>query len=157
MPKENLAIKNIIKIYEKYEKPVICGDTVPESETSKYGVMSYTTTDQTEIVKVTGFVEKPKSNPPSNLINAGYFIITPEIINLLMNTSPTTSDGELRVADAIVEYTKQGKDIYGYVPKLPGYDCGNILGFLKATVDFGLAREELHQEFSEFLKKKNVN
>ena len=153
MPKENKAIKKIIDIYQKYHEPVICGDVVEDSEVSNYGVMAYQPTENEEVVEVTGFVEKPKlGEAPSNLINAGYFVITPEVLKILEQTESTVGDGEIRVADAFVKLTKDKKKIYALKPKQRGFDCGSILGFLKATVVFGLEREELGQDFKNFLK-----
>ncbi len=156
MPKENKALQKIIEAYRKYREPIICGDTVDRKDISKYGVIAYEETDNPEIVKVSGFIEKPKdpSMAPSNLINAGYFVITPEVIKILEEAESTADDGELRLADAFVKMTEEKKPIYALKPKLKGYDCGNIIGFLKATVDFGLGREELNDEFMEFLKSK---
>ena len=156
MPKENYSIKKIIEIYNQYGAPVICGDIVEKSETKKYGVLAFNPTKENHVVEVTGFVEKPKpEDAPSNLISAGYFVITPEVINLLENSTSTTADGELRLADAFVKLTEQKGKLYAYKPELPGYDCGSILGFLKATVDFGLQKDDgLGDEFLAFLKKR---
>lgn len=154
MPKENKAIKKIIDIYQTYHEPVICGDIVEDSEVSKYGVMAYEPTENDEVVKVTSFVEKPKEGTaPSNLINAGYFIITPEVLSILEQTESTNADGEIRVADAFVKLAEDNRPLYALKPKQQGFDCGSILGFLKATVVFGLKREDLGQDFKDFLKK----
>jgi UTP--glucose-1-phosphate uridylyltransferase len=153
MPKENKAIKKIIEIYKTYHEPVICGDLVSDEEVSNYGVMAYENTNEDEVVKVTGFIEKPtKGSAPSNLINAGYFIITPEVLKILEKTESTTEDGEIRVADAFVKLTQNNHNIYALKPKHQGFDCGSILGFLKATVVFGLQRKDLGDEFKKFLK-----
>jgi len=156
MPKENQSIKKIIEIYNQYKAPVICGDVVDQKDTKKYGVMAYNSTSTSDVVEVTGFVEKPKpEEAPSNLISAGYFVITPEVINLLENSTSTTADGELRLADAFVKLTEKKGKLYAYKPELPGYDCGSILGFLKATVDFGLQKNDgLGEEFLAFLQKR---
>jgi UTP--glucose-1-phosphate uridylyltransferase len=159
MPKENNSIKKIIETYEKYQKPVICGDIVPDNQISNYGVISFNETENSEVVKVTGFVEKPenKDKAPSNLVSAGYFVVTPEVIKILEKSESTSKDGELRLADAFTNMTQNKKDIYAVRPKNPGYDCGSIIGFLKATVDFGLNRDELKTELLEFLKEKVNN
>jgi UTP--glucose-1-phosphate uridylyltransferase len=152
MPAKNQSIKKIIEIYNKHNAPVICGDIVPDSEVGKYGVIDFNSTSEEGVVEVKGFVEKPEiGKAPSNLISAGYFVVTPELLGILEKSKPTTKDGELRLADAFVQFTLDKKPLYAYKPKLPGYDCGNILGFLKATVDFGLQKEELSNEFLEFL------
>lgn len=148
------GIQKIVDIYHKYGKPVVCGDIVPQDKTSLYGVMGYTDTTETEVVKINSFVEKPKDNPPSNLISAGYFVLTPDIIHSMKDITSTTPDGEIRIADNLIKYVENGGDLYAFRPELPGYDCGSILGFLKATVDFGMARNDLKDEFVDFLKSK---
>jgi UTP--glucose-1-phosphate uridylyltransferase len=154
MHKSTRGIQNIIDIYDKYQKPVVCGDIVPDDQTHLYGIMDFESEQQNGTVKVKGFVEKPKTNAPSNLISAGYFVVTPEIVKLLQTTESKHSDGEIRIADALVDYLATGGDLYAFKPEISGYDCGTFLGFLKATVDFGLDKPELKSEFLEFLKSK---
>jgi UTP--glucose-1-phosphate uridylyltransferase len=154
MPKENQALKKIIQIYEMYQKPVICGDLVDNDKVGNYGVMAYESTENAEIVRVKDFIEKPeKGKAPSNLINAGYFVITPEVLKILEKSQSTASDGEIRVADAFVKITHQGGEVFALKPKQRGFDCGSILGFLEATVVFGLERKDLGDSFRNFLKK----
>jgi UTP--glucose-1-phosphate uridylyltransferase len=154
MHKSTKGIQNIIDIYNKYQQPVVCGDIVPDDQTHLYGVMDFDKIDSSGAVKVKGFVEKPKTNAPSNLISAGYFVITPEIIKLLQKTESKHDDGEIRIADALVDYLENNGELYAFQPEIGGYDCGTFLGFLKATVDFGLDKAELNGEFLAFLKTK---
>lgn len=155
MRKETKAIQKIIQIYNKTLEPVICGDLVDYKNVKQYGVMAYNETEDPEIVKVTGFVEKPNpQEAPSNLISAGYFVITPNVMRLLETAKPTSTDGELRLADVFVEMTNSGNHIFAFKPSQSGFDCGNILGFLKATVEFGLERNDLKESFVEYLEKK---
>jgi UTP--glucose-1-phosphate uridylyltransferase len=154
MHKSTKGIQNIIDIYNKYQQPVVCGDIVPDDQTHLYGVMDFDRIDDSGAVKVKGFVEKPKTNAPSNLISAGYFVITPEIIKLLQTTQSKHADGEIRIADALVDYLESNGELYAFQPEIGGYDCGTFLGFLKATVDFGLDKAELNGEFLSFLKSK---
>ncbi len=155
MPRENKAISKIIEIYRDTLEPVICADTVAMEDVDKYGVLEFSETDNPEVVSVTRFVEKPPvSQAPSNLINAGYFVLTPEVLKNLEESKSTVGDGEIRIADALVSMVGSGKPLYAYRPPKPGYDCGNILGFLKATVDFGLLRKDLEDDFRVFLQTK---
>jgi UTP--glucose-1-phosphate uridylyltransferase len=155
MHKSTRGIQKIIDIHNQNNfAPVVCGDIVPPDQTHLYGVMDFDSSDDNGTVKVKSFVEKPKTNAPSNLISAGYFIITPQIMAMLKNTESKHSDGEIRIADALIDYLQGGGDLYAYKPEVGGYDCGTFLGFLKATVDFGLDKEELNGEFLEFLKSK---
>jgi UTP--glucose-1-phosphate uridylyltransferase len=154
MHKSTKGIQNIIDIYNKYQQPVVCGDIVLDDQTHLYGVMDFDRIDDSGAVKVKGFVEKPKTNAPSNLISAGYFVITPKIIKLLQTTQSKHADGEIRIADALVDYLENNGELYAFQPEIGGYDCGTFLGFLKATVDFGLDKPELNGEFLAFLKTK---
>jgi UTP--glucose-1-phosphate uridylyltransferase len=158
MPSSNQTLKKMVEIYDKYQRPVIGADYVPEAKTHLYGVIDYDKTDSEKVIKVRGFVEKPaQGTAPSNLINAGYYIITPEVMQELQASSDgsnSASDGEIRVADAIVVMTKKGGEIFALIPDKAGYDCGDKIGFLKATVDIALEREDLKEEFMEFLKSR---
>jgi UTP--glucose-1-phosphate uridylyltransferase len=154
MHKSTKGIQNIIDIHNRYNQPVVCGDIVPDDQTHLYGIMDFDSVADDGTVKVKSFVEKPKENAPSNLISAGYFVITPQIMDMLKGTQSKNDDGETRIADALIDYLGQGGDLYAFKPEIAGYDCGTFLGFLKATVDFGLDKEELNGEFLEFLKTK---
>jgi len=155
MPKSNGTLKKMVQFYEETGEPVIGTDFVPESEVSKYGILAFEDTVNSEIVKVTDFVEKPKTqDAPSNLINNGYAIITQDIWDLLSSAESTVSDGEIRVADAFINLIHSGKHLYALKSVKHGYDCGNPLGFLKATVDFALDREEFNGDFKDFLKSR---
>lgn len=155
MSPETKAIQKIIDIYNKTKRPVVCADIVPKDKVSGYGVIDFEEAEDASMVKIKKFVEKPKvEEAPSNLISAGYFVLTPELIATLEDSLSTTADGEIRIADALTKMCNEGKDLYAFRPDKPGYDCGSILGFLKATVDFGLRREDLGKEFKEFLASK---
>lgn len=156
MPDSNMTIKKMLEYYEILDRPIIAADKVEMSQVSDYGVMAFSQTKYSDLVKVEEFVEKPKiEDAPSNLINAGYSIITPEVIEELVKSESTAGDGEIRLADAFVTLTQNKKDIYALVPERSGYDCGSKIGFLKATVDYALEREDLREEFEAFLKSKS--
>ncbi len=155
MPKSNNTIKKMIAAYDQKEKTIIATDEVPMSKVSDYGVLSFDTTDNPELVKVNKFVEKPKiDEAPSNLINTGYAILTPQTWQYLVSATDSVGDGEIRVADAWIKMLKDNHDIYAVKPDKTGYDCGSVIGFLKATVDFALEDPKLNAEFIEFLKEK---
>ncbi len=155
MPPKAETIKQMIQIYDAHQAPVLALDTVDMDKVHLYGVADTTTTDQQNILKINHFVEKPKtSEAPSNLINIGYYIMTPPAIQALKECGHGTVDGEIRVADAITILCERSQDIFAYKSPVCGYDCGDKLGFLKATVDIALEREDLGVEFLEFLKSK---
>ena len=155
MPASNKTISKMIKFYEEYNEPIIATDFVPESKVSQYGILDYDRRHDGDIVNVTRFVEKPSvEEAPSNLINNGYAVIDSTVWAHLEQAQSTVADGEIRVADAFIKMTDVGQMLHALKPIKPGYDCGNALGFLKATVDFALSREDLKEEFTEFLKER---
>ena len=152
MPHSNKTFQNMIATYNETGSVVIGTDLVPMEKTKDFGVLQFVPTEKEKVVSVQGFVEKPKFNPPSNLINNGYAVLPPQFWSYLENASGTVGDGEIRVADAYIKMLEDGQKLYAVQPTVPGYDCGNQLGFLKATVDFALQREDLRAEFLEFLR-----
>jgi UTP--glucose-1-phosphate uridylyltransferase len=158
MPESNMTIKKMIEYFEILKSPIIAADKVEMSEVNQYGVMAFSQTEFGDLVRVESFVEKPKiEEAPSNLINAGYSIITPEVLQQLADSESTVGDGEIRLADAFVSLTKNKKNVYALVPQNHGYDCGSKIGFLKATVDYALERDDLKEEFYKFLQDKFKN
>jgi UTP--glucose-1-phosphate uridylyltransferase len=97
-------------------------------------------------------VEKPSlEEAPSNLAIMGRYIITPEIFRILEKQEPG-KNGEIQLTDAL--NTLGGmQDIYAFEFEGKRYDVGDKLGFLKATVEFALEREDLKESFSEYLKQ----
>jgi UTP--glucose-1-phosphate uridylyltransferase len=155
MPKQNGTIKKMIASYDRNQKTVIATDIVPKDKVSGYGVIAYSETENSEVVKVSQFVEKPKTEEaPSNLISTAYAVLSPEIWPYLENATDSVGDGEIRVADAWITMLQDNHEIYAVKPVNPGYDCGSVIGFLKATVDFGLENESVKQDFTDFLKSR---
>lgn len=155
MPKSNFTIKKMLDLHRSTNATVIATDFVPQDKVSDYGVIDYQKTENENIVDINKFVEKPKvDEAPSNLISIGYAVLTPEIWGYLEKAHSSTDDAEVRVADAYISMLEDKKSIMAIVPEKPGYDCGSILGFLKATVDFGLERNDLGSDFMDFLKTK---
>ncbi len=159
MPAKNKTFRKMMEAYREFHEPVIATDSVPMEQVSKYGVMKYEETANPDLLSVTGFVEKPKTaaEAPSNLIANGYYIVTPEIWKYLDSATSTTGDGEIRLADALTKYTSDSKKMYAVKPEFPGYDCGTKSGFLRATIDIALEREDLREEVMAYLRTKVEN
>ena len=103
------------------------------------------------LVSVKGMVEKPAANTaPSNLAVIGRYILTPKIFQHL-NRLKSGAGGEVQLTDAIAEEITRSNNVYGFRFRGQRFDCGSKAGFLQATVAFGLARDELHEEFIQFL------
>ena len=126
---------------------------VPPEKTKAYGVLDVVE-DMGAIVRAKGMVEKPKENPPSNLAVIGRYILAPTVLNNL-NKLKQGSGGEIQLTDAIADEIAEGRGVYGLRFRGQRFDCGSKAGFLQATVAFGLAREELKDEFAEYLSDIN--
>jgi UTP--glucose-1-phosphate uridylyltransferase len=143
------AIAQMAEIYERYQCSVVLVEEVPEDETHKYGIVEVTD-DDGESAIITSIVEKPKpSDAPTNLGVVGRYILTPRIFDMIKETGEGTG-GEIQLTDAIgalLEYEK----VRAYRVKGKRYDCGSKLGYLMATVEYGLAHPELGEDFERYL------
>jgi UTP--glucose-1-phosphate uridylyltransferase len=102
---------------------------------------------------VTDLVEKPKrEEAPSDLAIIGRYILTPEIFPILAGQKPGKG-GEIQLTDALLELSKD-EAVYGCKFEGLRHDCGDKLGFLKATVDLALKREEFNDEFRAYLQER---
>lgn len=149
--------RQLMDVFEKYGDPVIALEKVPLDKISRYGVVDGVLTEK-RVYQLKKFVEKPKKEEaPSNLAVIGKYIITPDVFKKLEELSKKFGDenGELRLADAFIEMLEE-KPLYGYEFKGTRYDCGDKLGFLKATVGLGLKHPELNGEFREYLKNLDL-
>jgi len=151
---EKPALKQMIDVYEKYDAPVIATMQVEGEAISRFGVID---ADQVEpgVYRIKDMVEKPPfAEAPSNLAIIGRYIFTPDIFDAIERTKPGAG-GEIQITDAMRLLLKERPF---YAVKLDGirHDAGDKLGFLIATVEFGLKHESLGQEFREYLKSVSL-
>lgn len=145
------GLRQMIDVYEKYEDPVIGLVEVPKNDVHKYGVVGGKKISKL-VTEIDTFVEKPDpKEAPSNLIAVGHYIINPEIMELLKTQKPGKG-GEIRLADAFTTYLKQGRVIYGRKMEGKRYDCGNKLGLIQASIEFGLRHPDIKKELRAYLK-----
>ncbi len=125
-------------------------EQVPPQETNKYGVVS-TGEFNSSLSRVTGIVEKPEpEEAPSNLAVVGRYILSPRIFQLLEHTAPDAK-GEIQLTDAIARLLDY-ETVLAHEFRGVRYDCGSKLGYLKATVEYGLKHPELGPEFAAYLR-----
>lgn len=145
----------MMKVWEKYQSPVVSGVRVPKESVNKYGIAD-TEPVADGIFQIKSIVEKPSPNKaPSDLAVHGAYILPPEIFDILAELKPGKS-GEIWLADAIDQLAKQQKVYAVEIQNGKYYDTGNKLEYLKAVVEFGLKHKELSREFGEYLKKLSV-
>ena len=144
------CIKQLIDVFEKHSRTVLGVQEVSPEDVNKYGIVNYDRISD-RLYKVKDLVEKPdKDKAPSNVAILGRYIITPEIFDILERTEPG-SGGEIQLTDALKALGRV-QEMYAYNFEGRRYDIGSKLGFLQATVEFALKREDLNQEFREYLK-----
>lgn len=143
------CLKQLIDAYDTYKTTILGVQEVAASEVNKYGIVSNKHIED-RIFKVKDLVEKPSiEKAPSNLAILGRYIITPSIFKILENTKPGAGD-EIQLTDALKELLSQ-EPMYAYNFEGRRYDVGSKQGFLEATVEFALKRDELKDEFREYL------
>ncbi len=146
------CLKQMMDRFEQLEASILAVQKVGMDAVSRYGVVDAEPSGE-RLYKVNALVEKPKKeDAPSDMAVFGRYIITPAIFDLLEKT-PKGAGGEIQLTDALMMLTKQ-EPIYAYAFEGERYDVGNKQGFLKATVDYALAREDLKDEFTAFLKQR---
>lgn len=145
------SLKQLIDCYDEKQSTVLGVQTVDESEVDKYGIIDgIEITDR--VYSVNDLVEKPAlKDAPSNQAILGRYVISPAIFDILLNTEPGVG-GEIQLTDALKELARQ-EDMYAYDFKGKRYDVGNKLGFLQATVETALRREDLREDFMSYLEK----
>ena len=145
------CLKQLINIYDEYKTSILGVQSVDVNDVSKYGIVSGNQVDD-RVYKVKDLVEKPeKENAPSNIAILGRYIISPLIFQYLENAKPG-KDGEIQLTDSLRELARH-EAMYAYDFIGRRYDVGNKLGFLEATVEYALKREELRDDFEAYLRK----
>jgi len=148
------CLRQMIEVYNETGCSVLATQVVEGQAISSYGVLDAKPVGgkwSGRLFEVRDLVEKPKrEDAPSNLAIIGRYVLTPAIFEMLASTPPGAG-GELQLTDGLKQLLKKEK-IYGYIFEGKRHDTGDKLGFLKATVEFALKREDLGPEFREYLK-----
>ncbi len=144
------ALKQLIDVHESYGGSVLGCQLVPNEKVSSYGVVAGEEIAGANLLKVTDMVEKPDvGEAPSNMAVLGRYIISSSIFDILEKTPPGKG-GEIQLTDALKVLAKN-EPVWAFNFEGQRYDVGDKLGFLKATVEFALRREDLGTEFREYL------
>lgn len=144
------CIKQLMDVYDQYHTSILGVQKIPLQDVPKYGIVNANQIEE-RVYKVKGLVEKPDiEHAPSNIAILGRYIISPRIFQHLENAKPG-KNGEIWLTDALEKLIEQ-EAMYAFDFEGDRYDVGDRIGFLKATVEFALNRDELRDEFSTFLK-----
>ncbi len=143
------CLQQMVQAYETHPGSILAVQRVEPSMTASYGIID-STADGGRLHRIRGLVEKPQpARAPSNLAIVGRYILTPRVLRALSHTG-SGKGGEIQLTDAIASVIGQ-ESVSGYEFLGTRYDCGDKLGYLKATVSFGLKHPELSGPFSEWL------
>lgn len=151
---DNPAIKQLMEQYEATGKSVIGVQTVPETETHRYGIIN--SKDKVErLYEVNRFVEKPEQGTaPSNLAIMGRYVLSPRIFDYLENQDEG-SGGEIQLTDAIERLNKDDK-VYAYDFEGQRYDVGEKIGFVKTTIEYALKDQEMREEIKRYIQSLDI-
>ena len=150
------ALRQLIDAYIQKEASVVGVQTVEHKDVNKYGIVRPSKSHIVEcagrLVKLSDMIEKPPINEaPSDLAVLGRYVLTPKIFELLETQSKGTGN-EIQLTDAI-KRLMDIQAVYAYDFEGIRYDVGDKFGFIKATIDFALNREDLREQVQEYLRE----
>ena len=144
------ALKQMVDVYNQSGNSILGVETVDPSQTGSYGIVEVEKLKSYQ--RITNIVEKPKpEEAPSNLAVVGRYILTPRIFDLLTNL-PRGAGNEIQLTDGIARLLDH-EFVLAHAFDGKRYDCGSKLGYLEATVAYGLKHHETGEQFKELLKQ----
>lgn len=147
---ERPCLQQMVEAYTETGGCMVAAMEVAPQRTGSYGIVSIAE-DKGALVRASGLVEKPlPEDAPSNLAVIGRYILTPKVLTNL-NRMKQGAGGEIQLTDAIAEEADSKEGVHALRFRGQRYDCGSKIGFLQATVAFGLSRPDLGGEFEAFL------
>jgi UTP--glucose-1-phosphate uridylyltransferase len=149
---ETPCLKQIINVFEYCNSSVIAIQSVADHDVSKYGIIKPKGANlEPNLFYIDSLIEKPsKDEAPSNYAIMGRYVLRPEIFDVLANL-PAGHGGELQLTEAINELNKR-QAVLAYNFEGKRYDIGDKIGFIKATVDFALQREDTRNDVIDYLR-----
>ncbi|MBN8048530.1 UTP--glucose-1-phosphate uridylyltransferase GalU [Paraclostridium bifermentans] len=144
------CLKQLIDAYDEYKTSILGVQEVAKEDTNKYGILDCKYIED-RVYKVKDMIEKPNvEEAPSNIAILGRYIITPAIFEILENQAPGKG-GEIQLTDALKTLASH-EAIYAYNFEGRRYDVGDKLGFLEATIDFALKRDNLKDGLINYMQ-----
>jgi UTP--glucose-1-phosphate uridylyltransferase len=145
------CLKQMVEVFEQYQVSVLGVQNVPKQDTDKYGIVTLEKSIAPRVGKMSHIVEKPKPDKAaSTLAVVGRYLLTGSIFEDLAKIGKGAG-GEIQLTDGIARLM-QRESIYSFEFEGKRYDCGSKLGYLQATVEFGLKHPSLGAEFADYLR-----
>lgn len=146
------AVLQLIKVFERYKKPVMGLFRVPPKNVCLYGAVDSERIEK-NIYRIKKIVEKPEpGQAPSNLVSSGRHVITPLVFDYLKKAKPNKK-GEIVLAEVLEKMIEQGEEIFGCEIQGKWLECGNKLNYLKSQIYLSLTESPFKKELREFVKK----
>jgi UTP--glucose-1-phosphate uridylyltransferase len=144
------ALAQMIDAYNRVGGNIICAEEVAPEKTGSYGIVTPGARDG-NLTEVRGLVEKPKPEvAPSRLGIIGRYILQPEVMTIL-DAKETGAGGEIQLTDAMAKLI--GKQPFHAVKvDAVRHDCGDRLGYVKATLSLALERPDLAPAIRDYFK-----
>ncbi len=151
---DQTCLEQMVDVFNKKQSSVLALQEVPREETFKYGIVAGEPSGD-KMTLLNDIVEKPDPEDAlSNLAVVGRYVFNNSIFDKLAETSAGTG-GEIQLTDAIAKQLKE-ESVYGYQFDGKRFDCGSKLGYLQASVEYGLEHEEVKDEFRSYLQSLEV-
>jgi UTP--glucose-1-phosphate uridylyltransferase len=145
------CLKQMAEIFDKYQGSVLGVQNVPKQDTDKYGIVTLEKSIAPRVGKMSHIVEKPKPDKaPSTLAVVGRYLLSGAIFEDLAKIGKGAG-GEIQLTDGIARLM-QREPVYSFEFEGKRYDCGSKLGYLQATVEYGLKHPSLGSEFADYLR-----
>ena len=145
------ALRQLLEVYRHVGASVLGCQTVDEKEVSAYGIVDGVPTECPDLLRVVDMVEKPiPEQAPSHIAAMGRYIFTPDIFEILQRV-PVEANGKIQLTDAI-KIMAHRETVYAYTFQGKRYDTGDKLGYLQAMMEYALRRDDLKDEFAEYLR-----
>lgn len=146
------CLKQMVEVFHAHGGSVLGVQNVPAQDTDKYGIVSLERKLSARVGKLSHIVEKPKpAVAPSNLAVVGRYLLSGSIFEDLARIG-AGAGGEIQLTDGIARLMLR-QAVYAYEFEGKRYDCGNKLGYLQATVEYGLKHASLGPDFKAYLKE----
>jgi UTP--glucose-1-phosphate uridylyltransferase len=152
MDSEPPAMARMAEIFAREHASLLGVEEVPRDQTQSYGIVTIDKM-QDDTARIHSIVEKPTpASAPSNLAVIGRYVLTNKVFGLLSQITPGAG-GEIQLTDAISQLLAHERVL---AVRLPGrrFDCGSKLGYVQATVEYGLRHPEIGAEFTRYLKNR---
>lgn len=152
-------LSRMTEVHQQRDATVVALLEVPASQTHMYGIATVETTEDDDVVRITGLVEKPpQGEAPSNYAIIGRYVLKPEIFEVLEHTAPGKG-GEIQLTDALLELANDETSggVYGVVFRGRRYDTGDRLDYIKAIVQLAVEREDLGVDLRPWLREFAAN